>query len=141
MQYLIAYAFEYVGTPYRWGGETHEGIDCSGLVQEILMSVGIDPEGDQTAQGLYDYFVQNSGGTEIGAGSLAFYGRSIREITHVAFMIDKYRVIEAGGGGSKTLTKDDAIKQNAFVRVRALKRRKDLVAIVNPKYPIWILNS
>ena len=134
MNFLIAYALEMVGTPYRWGGETPRGFDCSGLVQELLRSVGLDPPGDQTAQALYDYFSTKGHYNKHGAGSLAFYGKSVSEITHVAMMIDNYRIIEAGGGGSKTLTPQDAERDNAFVRLRLLKHRNDLVAVIKPEY-------
>lgn len=135
MDILKAYALSFIGLSYRWGGDDPiYGFDCSGFVQELLASCGIDPVGDQTAQGLYDYFSQNGYGNKYGCGSLAFYGKSIREITHVAMMIDTYRIIEAGGGGSKTTSREAAAEQNAYIRVRHLKNRKDLVAVVKPDY-------
>jgi probable lipoprotein NlpC len=29
---LVSRCFSYLGTPYRWGGMSHAGVDCSGLV-------------------------------------------------------------------------------------------------------------
>lgn len=135
MELLIRYAMCFVGLPYKWAGDDAiAGFDCSGLVQEILASAGLDPKGDQTAQGLYDHFAKNSTHGVYGPGVLAFFGKSVREITHVAFCVDSYRMIEAGGGGSKTLTLNDAVTQNAYVRMRLIKNRSDLVATLKPQY-------
>ena len=138
MDLLIQYAMSFVGLPYKWGGDdTIEGMDCSGFVQELLASVGFDPPGDQTADALYRYFKvpdRSHKGSPI-KGALAFYGSSTR-ITHVAMCIDSYRVIEAAGGGSRTLTTSDAARDNAYVRVRPYDYRKDLVAVYFPKYKV-----
>lgn len=32
----------YIGTPYKFGGSSYEGIDCSGLVKMVYHRVGID---------------------------------------------------------------------------------------------------
>lgn len=110
------------------------GFDCSGFVQELLASVGLDPPGDQTAQSLFDYFDKHGEQSPVpGVGVLAFYGESVSKIIHVAMFIDPYRLIEAGGGGSKTLTKQDAVSQNAYVRVRHLYNRK-IIAMRKPRY-------
>lgn len=123
----------FLGRPYVWGGDDPSGIDCSGLVQEILASIGADPPGDQTADGLMRYFATHATRhTKPLPGALVFYGAPTA--THVAFAIDHFRVIEAGGGGSKTLTPADAARQNAFVRIRPYDHRKDLNCILLPAY-------
>jgi cell wall-associated NlpC family hydrolase len=135
MQLLKESAWRLVGLPYIWGGEhPSKGFDCSGLVQEILSSVGIDPKGDQTAQGLYDHFSPISKHSSYGIGALAFYGKSVKEINHVAFCLDNYRIIEAGGGDSTCVDIPSAIAKGAFVRIRLMSRRKDLVAVLKPSY-------
>lgn len=135
MKHLIDYAKSFLGCPYKWGGENPMGgFDCSGLVQEILRSVGIDPPGDQTAQVLYRHFEPIAIRNERGAGVLAFYGDSFIRVTHVAFMIDHWRVIEAASGSSNVHTLDDADRANAFVRIRPIDARKDLLVTLKPHY-------
>lgn len=38
---VIRYACSYLGTQYRWGGKTHEGLDCSGLTFMSYYMCGI----------------------------------------------------------------------------------------------------
>lgn len=135
MHHLVDYAKSFLGVPYLWGGETRlKGLDCSGLVQEILKAAGIDPPGDQSAQALYNHFDKNSTWNVTGAGSLVFYGVSPMKVTHVAFMIDKYLIIEAAGGGSDIVTLQDAVSKNAIVRMRPYDYRSDRVAVLKPNY-------
>lgn len=135
MNLLIAYAMSMLNTPYKWGGNNPlQGFDCSGLVQYVLKSAGMVPKQDFTAQKLYEYFENDSTHNTYAPGSLVFYGESINKITHVALMIDRYRVIEAAGGDHTTLTFDDAKLKDAAVRIRLVNYRPDLVAILKPKY-------
>ena len=39
---LVATAKEYLGVQYRWGGRTHQGVDCSGLCFNAYRFNGID---------------------------------------------------------------------------------------------------
>lgn len=136
MELLKAYALSFLHQPYRWGGDDPlAGYDCGGMVQAILASIGMDPPGDQTAQGLFDHFSVNGSYNAWGLGALAFFGQSAKAITHVGFCLDSYRMLEAGGGDRSTTNLDQAIKQNAFIRIRPIKNRNDLIAMIKPFYP------
>lgn len=136
MELLREYALQFVGLPYKWGGDDPIlGFDCSGLTQELLACMNEAPETDSNAQSLYNHFLKvGFPGRTLGLGALCFYGKSVKEITHVAMMLSETEIIEAGGGGSKTNTAADAAAQNAYIRIRRFDRRKDLVAVIMPKY-------
>jgi len=123
----------FLNIQYNWGGSNPmTGYDCSGFVQELLAIIGVDPPEDQTAQALYDAFYLTSTFSARETGALCFYGKSKKEISHIAMMFDEKCVIEAGGGNSKTIDVYAAKKQNAYIRLRPYDRRKDLVAVILP---------
>jgi cell wall-associated NlpC family hydrolase len=135
---LIDYAMQFVGKPYEWGGKVPVvgGYDCSGYVCEILRFAGLVGSREiLNAQMLHDRF-SKSGTTSATPtpGALIFYGESVVKIAHVAFAVDRYRILEAGGGGRETDTAEEADKAGAMVRGRLITARKDLVSIVKPRY-------
>jgi cell wall-associated NlpC family hydrolase len=135
---FIQACLQFVKLPYKWGGDDPiKGFDCSGLVQELLAMVGIDPDGDQTAQGLYEYFKDRSKEGPRDTGSLVFFGKSLTQITHIGMIIEGQMMIEAGGGGSKTNSLEDASAQNAYVRIRPFNRRRDILGVLMPKALPW----
>lgn len=130
LELAIKVAWTFVGTFYRWGGDDPAGFDCSGLVMEILASVGKVPRySDYAASNIY-YNLREFKVDKPEAGCLIFWGKDIGHITHVEFCIDNEHTIGASGGGSSTTSVEAAIKQNAYVKVRPI--RKNYVAIVNP---------
>lgn len=132
---LLEYAMAFVGQPYHWGGDDPiNGFDCSGLVIELLKSQGVvERDFDTTAAGLAAKFPAT---LEPNFGTLALFG-PLEKPTHVGFCLTADLMIEAGGGGSATLTREDAARQNAFVRVRPVKSRKDFTSFHQPTYPQW----
>jgi cell wall-associated NlpC family hydrolase len=132
---LQVYALSMLGTHYRWGGDDPmSGYDCSGLVVELLVAMGMLPPGiDLTAQGLADKYKGCPSTRDLGA--LAFYGRSMNEVSHVGMLLNSVHMIEAGGGDRHTTDKDAAAEKNAFVRVRPIAVRRDFCGILMPRYP------
>ena len=129
-QNAINYAKLFIGKPYLWGGEGPEGYDCSGFIQEVLSCIGLDPKGDQTAQGLYNYFSRKGLGNGIGPGSLLFWGKAIDRVTHVSLAIDFSQHIEAGGGGREINNLRKARTSGAMIRIRPINKRKDLLEAI-----------
>jgi len=134
IEVAIDYAMQFVGIPYIWGGNNPvEGFDCSGFVQEVLASMGLDPKGDQTAQALFNHFLEHGQLLESPeAGSLVFYGKDASKISHVSFCINEWQIIEAGGGGRNCRTSQDAAAAGAYVRVRSIDARADIVSCIYP---------
>lgn len=127
----------FLNKPYIWGGKNPiVGMDCSGLVCELLQSLGMLKSNDEhNAQSLYDFFQPKSGKDSVPIfGSLLFYGEDLTKITHVAFGLNELQMIEAGGGTSVNITPQIAEKTNAYVKIRPFDHRSDLAGILNPKY-------
>lgn len=125
----IKRAWTLLDLPYSWGGDDPvKGFDCSGGVIEILKSVCRLPRKfDCRAKDLYVLFPKVKTPR---AGCLVFYGTE--EIEHVEFCINRWLAIGASGGGSKVKTREDAIKYNAFIKLRSIKRKRRIIGYVDP---------
>ncbi len=121
-----------LGTQYRYGGRNRlEGLDCSQLVFEFLISAGRLPHGDDgTAQGLFGRFYTHKYTSSPRFGDLAFYGKNVDQIAHVGICMDDVLMIEAGGGDSTVKSFDQAVERSAMVRIRPIKYRKDFLGVV-----------
>ena len=125
-------AWSFLGRPYIWGGDDPvKGFDCSGFVIECLKSAGTLPRnGDWTANGLYNLFVRVKDPYE---GCLVFWRKTTKgKIIHVELCLNDKFSIGASGGGQHTITEQDAIDQNAYIKVRPFRSRKGVAGFVNP---------
>lgn len=131
-------AIQYLGTPYRWGGNNYDGLDCSGLVLKVLHDVGITLP-DMSANDLYHYCLKNGRGSMKACDSLLFFG-TYDKITHVAISLGEidgsWFMLEAGGSGrdSTNMTIDELAKRDARVRIKPVNSRKDLIASIYLPY-------
>lgn len=92
---IISDAQAYLNAPYRWGGKSPFGIDCSGLVQTVFSLNGFRLPRDaaqQALEGEPNDFLQ-----EAFPGDLAFFGEENEPITHVGIMLNNHNIIHASG--------------------------------------------
>ena len=138
---FLDYAKAFRGVPYLWGGNNPmTGMDCSGYIAFILRSRGlVGLREDISAQGLYDRFRKK--GTvsldwrNLEPGTLLFYGKTATSVEHVAISLDRYTVLEAGGGDRTCTTLERAKELGACVRERAVGQRLDILLMIQPTYP------
>jgi len=138
-EFAIAYGWSFIGQWYKWGGDDPSGFDCSGFQIEILKAVGVLPRRyDCTAADLFNKFKKFTV-REPYPGCLVFWeNRRTGKIVHVEIMVTKNCSLGASGGGSKTLTVQDAIKHNAFIKVRDIHTRTGIFGFVDPfKDVVW----
>ncbi|WDF53395.1 C40 family peptidase [Mucilaginibacter sp. KACC 22063] len=92
---LISFAKTFLNTPYLWGGRTHFGIDCSGLVQAVFRQQGLTLKRDaylQAEEGETVDFLP-----EAQAGDVAFFDNDEGRIVHVGIMLNNEQILHASG--------------------------------------------
>ena len=122
------------GKPYIWGGDDPmAGFDCSGLVIEVLQSVGMIKRGlDYTAAGLQSIFSDRVVDHPKEGCLVFWYDSHGGKIIHVEMCVDKYYVVGASGGGRATDSLQDAINQNAYVKMNPINYRGSNYIIADP---------
>lgn len=92
---LKDYAFQYIDSPYLWGGKSPFGIDCSGLIQMVFKLGGYQLQRDASQQARGGVAVDSLG--EVSPGDLAFFHNPEGRITHVGMMLADAKIIHASG--------------------------------------------
>lgn len=94
---LLTEAKSHQGTPYRFGGNTPAGFDCSGFVQYVYKTaLGIDLPRTSYQQGAYGTSVSLN---ELKEGDLLFWGSSPTSSYHVAIYTGNGTYIHAPHSG------------------------------------------
>lgn len=123
---LIEYANKWWGIYYKYGGNSIEGVDCSGFVCNVLRSMGlIEQDKDYNVQMLWDKFSSfDNVSRETLRGNLVFWFDNGVPV-HIGICIDDETSIQAARGNSDITTYDKAIARNAFVDYVPLDYRTD----------------
>jgi len=100
-------AYSYLGTVYRWGGETPNGFDCSGFVNYIMEARGF--ELPRTARAM-SQTVPRIATDELRPGDLVFF----RGPDHIGIYIGSGQFIHASSAAKQVTI--SSLEQNSFRR-------------------------
>ena len=98
---VVATALAAMGTPYRWGGASENGFDCSGLIQYSFAQHGVDLPRRSVEQARTGSEVGREPSNLLPGDILTFAGDPNRsgEITHVGLYLGEGRFIHSAAGG------------------------------------------
>jgi cell wall-associated NlpC family hydrolase len=98
-QAIVQYARSFLGTPYRYGGTTRSGVDCSGLVTAVYREFNISLPRSSKDQSRVGKRVDRS---SLAPADLVFFKTSgSGTISHVGIYIGNGQFIHASTGAKK----------------------------------------
>ena len=88
-------AIKMMNVPYRWGGKTVMGIDCSAFVQLCAKIAGYKLPRDASQQVDFGEAVDNFNDAK--SGDIAFFENENHKIIHVGILLSDNKIIHASG--------------------------------------------
>lgn len=93
---VTSLADSFLGAPYLWGGKTMLGIDCSGFVQVLFSTIGIQLPRNAAQQAKIGLPVPTI--NEARQCDLAYFDNEFGKITHVGLLRSENTIIHASAG-------------------------------------------
>ena len=113
---IINYAYNFLGTPYVWGGTSTSGFDCSGFTQYVFKQMGYSIKRTAAQQLTCGYAV-----TDLQLGDLVFFENTYTtgaDASHVGIYVGDNQFIHAASGGVKVTDLSDDYYAARYIGAR-----------------------
>jgi len=115
---ILSYAYRFIGIPYKFGGNSINGIDCSAFVQDVFKAFGISLPRTAQEQARYGRLVMH----HLKPGDLLFFKDTYkRGISHVGIYVGKGYMIDASSVAKRVVV--EPVLQNYLIYHFAFAKR------------------
>jgi len=111
---LFHFVYDWIGTPYRFGGSSKKGIDCSAFTKELYSDV-FNLDIRRNSRDIFS-MVSPVSKDELKEGDLVFFKIHSRRISHVGIYLGNNRFAHASSKGVAISSLDDAYYSRYFYK-------------------------
>jgi lipoprotein Spr len=102
---LFHFVYDWIGTPYHFGGESRKGIDCSAFTKELYSEV-FNLDIKRSSRDIFS-MVNPVGRDDLKEGDLVFFKIHSRRISHVGIYLGNNKFAHASSRGVAISSLDD----------------------------------
>ncbi|OME75947.1 hydrolase [Paenibacillus sp. FSL A5-0031] len=122
---------EVIGTPYKWGGTTVKGFDCSGFILHIFNQFDVNLPRTSKSQAEVGNKVDKE---ELREGDLVFFNTSGRGISHAGIYIGEGKFAHSSSSKGVTISKlSDDYYEKRYVTARRVVKEDTFTAVMESK--------
>lgn len=111
---LFHFVYDWIGTPYRFGGSSRKGIDCSAFTKQLYSEV-FNTTIRRSSRDIFS-MVSPVSKDELKEGDLVFFKIHSRSISHVGIYLGNNRFAHASSRGVAISSLDDAYYSRFFYK-------------------------
>lgn len=111
---LFNFVYEWIGTPYRFGGSTKKGIDCSAFTKQLYNQV-FNLDIKRSSRDIFS-MVSPVKKDELKEGDLVFFKIRSRSISHIGIYLGDNKFAHASMRGVAISNLDDAYYSRYFYK-------------------------
>ncbi len=127
---LVRSAYNYLGVPYLFGGETRDGIDCSAFVRAVYSENGISLPRVSRDQVNVGYEVPKTDVSQWVAGDRMYFACHHPDIDHTGMYIGDGYFIHASAGHDHSVAIDRVDNEDYYSHLVAVRRSQELLGDV-----------
>ena len=127
---LFHFVYDWIGTPYRFGGSSKKGIDCSAFTKQLYSDV-FNLDIKRNSRDIFS-MVSPVGRDDLKEGDLVFFKIHSRSISHIGIYLGNNRFAHASLKGVAISSLDDAYYSRYFYKGgRVLSAFKEELGLTN----------